>query len=126
MANTSEFSALLVVTIICYLCSHLNFTLAGRYLGAMAGTDGHVYCFPSGSERVLQVDTGKRIARSVGPNLRDEGMESMHQNKWQNGLTTHQEGCVYAIPLAGETVLRIRTGGPNGTTNPAGDVEVTT
>ena len=52
-----------------------------RYLGAMAGTDGHVYCFPSGSERVLQVDTGKRIARSVGPNLRDEGMESMHQIK---------------------------------------------
>lgn len=52
-----------------------------KYLGAMAGTDGNVYCFPSGSERVLQVDTVKRVARSVGPNLRDEGMESMFQNK---------------------------------------------
>lgn len=106
----------------------LTCSVLRRYLGAMAGTDGHVYCFPSGSERVLQVDTGKRIARSVGPNLRDEGMESMHQNKWQNGLTAHQEGCVYAIPLAGETVLRIRTGGPNGaeSDDPADDVEVTT
>jgi len=84
-----------------------------KYLGAMAGTDGHVYCFPSGSERVLQVDTKSRIARSVGPNLRDEGMERLFQNKWQNGLTTKQEGCVYAIPLAAETVLRIRTGPPN-------------
>lgn len=78
-----------------------------KYLGAMAGTDGHVYCFPSGSERVLQVDTGRRVARSVGPNL--VGLERLSQNKWQNGLTSKQEGCVYAIPLAAETVLRIRT-----------------
>lgn len=79
-----------------------------KYLGAMAGTDGHVYCFPSGSERVLQVDTCRRIARSVGPNL--VGYERLSQNKWQNGLTSKLEGCVYAIPLAAETVLRIRTG----------------
>eukprot|EP00804_Cyclotella_cryptica_P014022 CCRYP_002503-RD/>CCRYP_002503-RD protein AED:0.04 eAED:0.04 QI:1235/1/1/1/1/0.83/6/1011/570 len=92
-----------------------------KYLGAMAGTDGNVYCFPSGSERVLQVDTVRKVARSVGPNLRDHGMESMHQNKWQNGLTTHQEGCVYAIPLAGETVLRIRTGRPSA--SESGNVE---
>ncbi|KAL3827129.1 hypothetical protein ACHAXA_002364 [Cyclostephanos tholiformis] len=80
-----------------------------KYLGAMAGTDGCVYCFPSGSERVLRVDTLRRTARSVGPNLRDAGMESLHQNKWQNGLTSHEEGCVYAIPLAARTVLRVRT-----------------
>ena len=75
----------------------------------MAGTDGHVYCFPSGSERVLQVNTVKRIARSVGPNLRDAGMELLFQNKWQNGLTNDTEECVYAIPLGAETVLRIKT-----------------
>ena len=80
-----------------------------KYLGAMAGTDGHVYCFPSGSERVLQVNTVKRIARSVGPNLRDAGMEPLFQNKWQNGLTNDTEECVYAIPLGAETVLRIKT-----------------
>lgn len=93
-----------------------------KYLGAMAGTDGHVYCFPSGSERALQIDTGKRIARSVGPNLRDENMERLFQNKWQNGLTHRAEGCVYAIPLAAETVLRINTGSPDAN----GEPEVTT
>ena len=81
-----------------------------KYLGAMAGTDGRVYCFPSGSERVLQIDTVSRAVRSVGPNLRDAGMEMLHQNKWQNGLTSEGEGCVYAIPLGAATVLRIRTG----------------
>ena len=97
-----------------------------KYLGAMAGTDGHVYCFPSGSERVLQVDTVQRIARSVGPNLRDANMERLFQNKWQNGLTTRQEGCVYAIPLAAETVLRIRTGPPEGENDNINQVVVTT
>ena len=28
-----------------------------KFLGAMTGADGMVYCFPSGSERVLQIDT---------------------------------------------------------------------
>jgi len=89
-----------------------------KYLGAMAGTDGHVYCFPSGSERVLQVNTVKRIARSVGPNLRDAGMEPLFQNKWQNGLTNVEEECVYAIPLGAETVLRIKTGSPDDDSEP--------
>lgn len=97
-----------------------------KYLGAMSGTDGHVYCFPSGSERVLQVDTVNRIARSVGPNLRDAKMERLYQNKWQNGLTTKQEGCVYAIPLAAETVLRIRTGAPEGEDDIINQVVVST
>ncbi len=52
-----------------------------KYLGAMKGPDGNVYCFPSGSERVLQIDTVKRVARSVGPNLRENDMESLFQNK---------------------------------------------
>jgi len=99
-----------------------------KYLGAMKGPDGNVYCFPSGSERVLQIDTVKRVARSVGPNLRDNNMESLFQNKWQNGLTTDEEGCVYAIPLAAETVLRIKTGNPgdNEKKDATADVEVTT
>ena len=97
-----------------------------KYLGAMAGTDGNVYCFPSGSERVLQVDTVNRIAKSVGPNLRDAKMERLFQNKWQNGLTTKQEGCIYAIPLAAETVLRIRTGPPEGEDDNINQVVVST
>ena len=80
-----------------------------KYLGAMAGTDGRVYCFPCGSERVLRVDTNTREVTNVGPNLYDTGAERLLQNKWQNGLTSAAEQCVYAIPLAAETVLRIDT-----------------
>jgi hypothetical protein len=91
-----------------------------KYLGAMAGTNGRVYIFPSGSEYVLEVDTeGDMKTRNVGPNLRDTGMERIFQNKWQNGLTNPHDQCVYAIPLAGETVLRIDCSKEDG-------VEVTT
>jgi hypothetical protein len=89
-----------------------------KYLGAMAGTNGRVYIFPSGSEYVLEVDTTKKLARNVGPNLRDSGMERIHQNKWQNGLTNPHDKCVYAIPLSGETLLRVDCS--------KDDVEVTT
>ena len=44
-----------------------------------------------------------RQVREVGPNLFD--MERICQNKWQNGLTLAEN--VYAIPLAGESLLRI-------------------
>lgn len=74
-----------------------------KFLGAMTGSDGLVYCFPSGSERVLQIDTQTLHVREVGPNLFD--MERICQNKWQNGLTLFEN--VYAIPLAGESLLRI-------------------
>jgi hypothetical protein len=85
-----------------------------KYLGAMVGTDGNVYCFPSGSEHVLRVETeiinpsspntNVRL-RNVGPNLYD--MERLHQNKWQNGVKSDREQSVYAIPLAAESVLQI-------------------
>lgn len=80
-----------------------------KFLGAMTGTDGRVYCFPCASEKVLQVDTVTNQVRAVGPNLYDTQMERMYQNKWQNGLTSVSEQCIYAIPLSAETVLRIDT-----------------
>jgi hypothetical protein len=80
-----------------------------KYLGALAGPDGHVYCFPSGSEHVLQVDPASRTVRRLDPNLHDAGMERLCQNKWQNGVCVNSanERAVYAIPLAAESVLRI-------------------
>ena len=80
-----------------------------KFLGAMAGTDGRVYCFPCASERVLQIDTVTNQVRSVGPNLSDTQMERIMQNKWQNGLTSVSEQCTYAIPLAADTILKIDT-----------------
>lgn len=96
-----------------------------KYLGAMAGTNGKVYVFPSGSEYVLEVDTRNNTARNVGPNLRDAGMERIFQNKWQNGLTNPHDDCVYAIPLSGETLLRIDCSNDMDA-SVDGEVEVTT
>jgi hypothetical protein len=78
-----------------------------KYLGALAGPDSKVYCFPCGSEEVLQVDTPKMTARTVGPNIYDESLERLCQNKWQNGMASGIDKCVYAIPLAAESLLRI-------------------
>lgn len=103
-----------------------------KYLGAMAGTNGRVYVFPSGSEYVLEVDTVRGRVRNVGPNLRDTGMERIFQNKYQNGLTNPFDQCVYGIPLAGETLLRIdcsKTASNHDSNNnddDGNDVEVTT
>jgi hypothetical protein len=86
-----------------------------KYLGAMAGSnDGHVYCFPSGSERVLQVNAEQGSVQTIGPNLHDTNMERMLQNKWQNGLAC--DNFVYAIPLSAESVLRIDTAAKEVTT----------
>jgi hypothetical protein len=88
-----------------------------KYLGATTGDNGKVYIFPSGSERVLQVDPSTTdtttisntggILQNVGPNIYDEALERICQNKWQNGVVARDEKCVYGIPLAAESVLRI-------------------
>jgi len=101
-----------------------------KYLGAVSSpTDKKVYCLPSGSEYVLQVDVSNLKVSNVGPNIRD-GVDSnpspdsdvnggndnvpfcqerMRQNKWQNGFYSHRDKCCYGIPLNGETVLKIQT-----------------
>jgi hypothetical protein len=78
-----------------------------KFLGAMAGSDGRVYCFPCASERVLAVDTSKMQVEEVGPNLYDAKMERICQNKYQNGVLVEQRESVIAIPLAAESVLII-------------------
>lgn len=103
------------------------------YICSMAGTNGKVYLFPCASEYVLQVDTVKMQAKNIGPNLRDTGMEPVHQNKWQNGLTCTFDQCVYGITLSGHTLLRIdcsskdtTNGNGNGDDDEQNDPIVTT
>jgi len=78
-----------------------------KFLGAMGGPDGRVYHFPCAAERVLAVDTTTMTACEIGPNIYDHQMERICQNKWQNGVFVKERGCIFGIPLAGESVLRI-------------------
>lgn len=84
-----------------------------KFLGAMTGSDGRVYIFPSGSEYVLQVDPLKKMVQNVGPNIYDQQMEEMCQNKWQNGVLSHFDKSIYAIPLSSNSLLQIDTSRSN-------------
>ena len=78
-----------------------------KYLGGVVAADGCLYCIPSDADRVLRVDPVANSASYVGADLGHlaEG-QSRGQNKWQNGFRG-RDGCVYAIPLKCETVLRV-------------------
>lgn len=78
-----------------------------KFLGATAGPDGRVYCFPCAAERVLAVDTVRMTVHSVGPNIYDDNMERLCQNKWQNGVYVREHDCIFGIPLAAESLLQI-------------------
>jgi len=89
-----------------------------KYLGAVPDRDCNVYCLPSGAERVLCVNTATETVLEIGPSLYDSGMERMKQNKWQNGFYSDVDGCIYGIPLAAETVLKIDTKEMDGSGRP--------
>ncbi|KAL7566733.1 hypothetical protein ACA910_017785 [Epithemia clementina (nom. ined.)] len=84
-----------------------------KFLGGMAGSDGKVYIFPSGAEHVLQVDTQQKQIQNVGPNIYEQKLEEMCQNKWQNGILSHFDKSVYGIPLASNSLLQIDTSRSN-------------
>ncbi|KAH8044051.1 hypothetical protein JL722_14872 [Aureococcus anophagefferens] len=79
-----------------------------KYLGGVVAKDGRVYCIPSDADRVLRIDPATSEATYVGLDLSHlaDG-QSRGQNKWQNGYCAAADGCVYAIPLKCETVLKI-------------------
>mmetsp|Transcript_27437 Transcript_27437/g.33942 ORF Transcript_27437/g.33942 Transcript_27437/m.33942 type:complete len:461 (+) Transcript_27437:137-1519(+) len=84
-----------------------------KYLGATSDEESNVYCFPSGAERVLRINTKTLIVDEIGPSLYESKLERLKQNKWQNGFYSKIDNCIYAIPLAAETVLSIDLNGHN-------------
>jgi hypothetical protein len=82
-----------------------------KYLGSVSDRNSNVYCLPSGTEKVLRINTTRMTIDEIGPSLYLSGMERLKQNKWQNGFYSEIDKCVYAIPLAAETVLKIDLNG---------------
>lgn len=78
-----------------------------KYLGSASDENSNVYCFPSGADKVLRVNTCTYKIDEIGESLYESKLERLKQNKWQNGFYCHMDNCVYAIPLAAETVLKI-------------------
>ena len=78
-----------------------------KYLGSASDENCNVYCFPSGAEKVLRVNTSTLQIDEIGPSLYESKLERLKQNKWQNGFYCPVDKCIYAIPLAAETVLKV-------------------
>lgn len=77
-----------------------------KFLGAVSNPrDGCVYLVPSDADRVVQVDPINLSVREIGPSL--TRYEPMRNNKWQNGFLSVLDNSLYAIPLKGQTVLRV-------------------
>jgi len=79
-----------------------------KYLGGVLGSDGCIYCMPGDADRVLKIIPGMQPGGEpdvcvIGKSFEDE---RKCQNKWQNGFEG-QDGCIYGIPLKGESVLQI-------------------
>ena len=55
----------------------------------------------------LRVNTSTLKIDEIGPSLYESKLERLKQNKWQNGFYCPVDKCIYGIPLAAETVLKI-------------------
>ena len=92
---------------------HYKFLGADVITHSQENNCSSVYFLPSGAERVLQYYisgscTSGDWLKQIGPNLRDENIEPIFQNKWQNGFVSSKDGCAYAIPLNGNRILQIK------------------
>ena len=73
-----------------------------KWLGGAVGADGNIYCPACDTSAVLKIDTHTDQCSTFG-------FAGTAKNKWQGGLLSSRDGCVYCIPANGRQVLRIHT-----------------
>jgi len=73
-----------------------------RWLGGSLGADGNIYCPPCDHSAVLRIDTKTDQCSTFG-------FTGTDKNKWQGGVLSARDGCVYCIPANGRHVARIAT-----------------
>ena len=73
-----------------------------KWLGGSVGADGNIYCPACDTSAVLKIDTKTDECTTFG-------FAGTDKNKWQGGLRSSRDGCVYCIPANGKHVLRIYT-----------------
>lgn len=73
-----------------------------NWLGGSVGADGHIYCPSCDSSSVLKINV-------TTDHVTTFGFTSHDKNKWQGGILSPRDSCIYCIPAAGTHVLRIAT-----------------
>jgi len=73
-----------------------------KWLGGNVGADGNVYCPACDTSAVLKIDTTTDTVTTFG-------YTSTLKNKYQGGIYSQRDKCIYCIPADGHHVLRIAT-----------------
>ena len=73
-----------------------------KWLGGAVGADGNIYCPACDTSPVLKINTKTDECKTYG-------FCGTEKNKWQGGLFSSRDGCIYCIPANGKHILRIAT-----------------
>lgn len=73
-----------------------------KWLGGNVGADGNIYCPACDTSSILKIDTSTDICTTFG-------YTSTMKNKYQGGVYSARDKCIYSIPANGLHVLRIAT-----------------
>jgi hypothetical protein len=73
-----------------------------KWLGGNVGADGNIYCPACDTSSILKIDTSTDICTTFG-------YTSTLKNKYQGGVYSARDKCIYSIPANGLHVLRIAT-----------------
>lgn len=66
------------------------------------GGDGHIYCPACDTSAVLKINVDTDHVNTFG-------FTTFDKNKWQGGIRSPRDNCIYCIPADGTKVLRIAT-----------------
>jgi len=73
-----------------------------KWLGGSVGIDGNIYCPACDTSSVLKIDVTTDHCSTFG-------YAGKLKNKWQGGVLSKRDGCIYCIPASGTQILRIPT-----------------
>ena len=94
-------------------------TLRYKWLGGAYGADGCIYGMPSDASSILRIDpnysSNEARATTFGDvtikskDTKNSEVTDLNMNKWQGGVLSPKDGCVYAVPANANCVLKIDT-----------------
>lgn len=73
-----------------------------KWLGGALGADGNIYCPACDTSAILKINPQTDKCTTFG-------FTGTSKNKWQGGVLSPTDGCIYCIPASGRHILRIAT-----------------
>lgn len=81
-----------------------------KWLGGAYGADGCIYGMPSDATSILRIEPHEQANQTVATTFGNVNIPNTSAvNKWQGGVLSPMDGCVYAVPADANCVLKIDT-----------------